>query len=138
MASIGYCGSSFRPIMACSPCNQRCEAASAALVSGYACASSMPLRKLRPYRVRARRLHGYRPKSAYGKDRHFLSERILLANLLQSSRSTLSRGSLLSFLAFKEGMLGETIASLPGFGMAPEGQLSYSSGLHICTGRTPP
>src|SRR5678809_1351991 len=32
----------------------------------------------------------------------------------------------------------ETIASLPGFGMAPEGHLSYSSGLHICTGRTQP
>ena len=48
MASLGYCGSSFRSIMACFPCNQLCAAASAAaLVSGYSCASSMPLRKLR-------------------------------------------------------------------------------------------
>jgi hypothetical protein len=36
--------------------------------------------------------------------------RILLANLLQSSRSTFSRGSLLSFFAFKEGMLGTPIS----------------------------
>src|SRR5438132_37903 len=71
-----------------------------------------------------------------------INGRILLANLLQSSRSTLSRGSFLSFLAFKEGMLStlisETIASLPGFGMAPEGHLSYSFGPNIRTGRTKP
>jgi len=41
--------------------------------------------------------------------------RILLANLLQSSRSTFSRGSLLSFLAFKEGMLGTPISVLGGW-----------------------
>ena len=35
-----------------------------------------------------------------------LSARILLVNLLQSSRSTFSRGSFPSFFAFKEGMLG--------------------------------
>ena len=32
----------------------------------------------------------------------------------------------------------ETIASLPGFGMAPEGYLSYSSGPNIRAGRTKP
>jgi hypothetical protein len=32
----------------------------------------------------------------------------------------------------------ETIASLPGFGMAPEGHLSYSSGPNIRPGRTQP
>src|SRR5215472_10403481 len=32
----------------------------------------------------------------------------------------------------------ETIASLPGFGMAPEGHLSYSAGLNIRARRTPP
>src|SRR5438552_14827216 len=32
----------------------------------------------------------------------------------------------------------ETIASLPGFGMAPEGHLSYSFGPNIRTGRTKP
>jgi hypothetical protein len=41
--------------------------------------------------------------------------RILLANLLQSSRSTLSRGSFLSFLAFKEGMLSTPISILGGW-----------------------
>src|SRR5437763_16766450 len=40
---------------------------------------------------------------------------ILLANLLQSSRSTLSRGSFLSFLAFKEGMLSTPISVLGGW-----------------------
>ena len=40
--------------------------------------------------------------------------RILLANLLQSSRSTFSWGSLLSFFAFKEGMLGTPISVLGG------------------------
>src|SRR5215831_13163479 len=34
--------------------------------------------------------------------------------------------------------LFETIASLPGFGMAPEGHLSYSAGLNIRARRTPP
>src|SRR6266568_4794550 len=43
------------------------------------------------------------------------NERILLANLLQSSRSTLSRGSFLSFLAFKEGMLSTPISVLGGW-----------------------
>jgi hypothetical protein len=38
-----------------------------------------------------------------------------LANLLQSSRSTLSRGSFLSFLAFKEGMLSTPISVLGGW-----------------------
>jgi hypothetical protein len=38
--------------------------------------------------------------------------RILLANLLQSSRSTFSRGSLLNFFAFKEGMLSTPISVL--------------------------
>src|SRR5258705_3000226 len=32
----------------------------------------------------------------------------------------------------------ETIASLPGFGMAPEGHLSYSAGPNIRAGRTKP
>jgi hypothetical protein len=35
-----------------------------------------------------------------------------LANLLQRSRSTFSRGSFLSFFAFKEGMLGTPISVL--------------------------
>ena len=41
--------------------------------------------------------------------------RILLANLLQSSRSTFSPGSLLSFFAFNEGMLDTQIAALGGW-----------------------
>ena len=41
--------------------------------------------------------------------------RILLVNPLQSSRSTLSRGSFLSFLAFKEGMLSTPISVLGGW-----------------------
>src|SRR5262245_12942351 len=36
--------------------------------------------------------------------------RILLANLLQSSRSTFSQGNLLRFFAFKEGMVGTSIS----------------------------
>src|SRR5436309_12531993 len=40
---------------------------------------------------------------------------ILLANLLQSSKRTFSRGSFLSFLAFKEGMLGTPISVLGGW-----------------------
>jgi hypothetical protein len=40
---------------------------------------------------------------------------ILLANLLQSSRSTFSWGSFLSFFAFKEGMLGTPISVLGGW-----------------------
>src|SRR6266516_2979011 len=43
------------------------------------------------------------------------NHRILLANLLQSSRSTLSRGSFLTFLAFKEGMLSTLISVLGGW-----------------------
>jgi hypothetical protein len=41
--------------------------------------------------------------------------RILLANPLQSSRSTFSRGSFLSFFAFQEGMLGTPISLLGGW-----------------------
>src|SRR5262249_45117168 len=41
--------------------------------------------------------------------------RILLANLHQSSRSTLSWGSFLNFFAFKEGMLGTPISVLGGW-----------------------
>jgi hypothetical protein len=41
--------------------------------------------------------------------------RILLANLLQRSRSTFSRGNLRSFFAFKEGMLGTLILVLGGW-----------------------
>src|SRR5437867_6076990 len=41
--------------------------------------------------------------------------RILLANLLQSSKSTFSRGSFLSFFAFKEGMLGTPISVFGGW-----------------------
>jgi hypothetical protein len=37
-----------------------------------------------------------------------------LVNPLQSSRSTFSRGSLFSFCAFKEGMLGTPISVLGG------------------------
>ena len=59
-----------------------------------------------------------------------LSARILLVNLLQSSRSTFSWGSFLSFFAFKEGMLGTPISVLGGWPtvsarylhMMPEGQ----------------
>ena len=40
--------------------------------------------------------------------------RILLANPLQSSKSTFSRGRFLSFFAFKEGMLGTPISELGG------------------------
>src|SRR5438093_13196443 len=43
------------------------------------------------------------------------NEGILLANLLQSSKRTFSRGSFLSFLAFKEGMLGTPISVLGGW-----------------------
>ena len=42
-------------------------------------------------------------------------DRILLANLHQSSRSTLSWGSFLNFFAFKEGMLGTPISVLGGW-----------------------
>ena len=41
--------------------------------------------------------------------------RIVLPNLLQRSRSTFSRGKLLSFFAFKEGMLGTLISILGGW-----------------------
>src|SRR5215470_857869 len=40
---------------------------------------------------------------------------ILLANLLQSSRSTFSRGSCLSFFAFQEGILSTPISALRGW-----------------------
>ena len=39
---------------------------------------------------------------------------ILLVNPLQSSKSTFSRGSLLSLFAFKEGKLGTPISALGG------------------------
>src|SRR5262249_5038539 len=42
-------------------------------------------------------------------------ERILLPNLLQSSRSTLSWGSFLRYFAFKEGRLGTPISVLGGW-----------------------
>src|SRR5262249_23703976 len=41
--------------------------------------------------------------------------RILLANLLQSSRSTFSYGSVLNFFAFNEGMLDTQISALGGW-----------------------
>jgi hypothetical protein len=41
--------------------------------------------------------------------------RILLANLLQSSRSTFSWGSFPSFFAFQEGMLDTHISALGGW-----------------------
>ena len=41
--------------------------------------------------------------------------RILLANLLQRSRSTFSWGSFLSFFAFQEGMLGTQISACEGW-----------------------
>jgi hypothetical protein len=44
-----------------------------------------------------------------------LNERILLANLLQSSRSTFSRGNFLSFFAFQEGMLDTQISARGGW-----------------------
>src|SRR5215471_2568016 len=37
----------------------------------------------------------------------------------------------------KNGYKTETIASLPGFGMAPEGHLAYSAGLNMRARRTP-
>src|SRR2546423_2271631 len=57
------------------------------------------------------------------------NERILLVNLLQSSRSTLSRGSFLSFLAFKEGMLSTPISVLGGWPTVSEGFLRQHSSL---------
>jgi hypothetical protein len=44
--------------------------------------------------------------------RYTVNARILLANLLQSSRSTFSRGSFPSFFAFKEGMWDPQISAL--------------------------
>jgi hypothetical protein len=43
------------------------------------------------------------------------NRRILLANLLQSSRSTFSRGSFFNFFAFKEGMFDTPISALGGW-----------------------
>jgi hypothetical protein len=43
------------------------------------------------------------------------NRRILLANLLQSSRSTFSRGSFPSFFAFQEGMMDTHISALGGW-----------------------
>lgn len=46
----------------------------------------------------------------------FVSQKgILLANLLQGSRSTFSRGSFLSFFAFQEGMWDTQISVLGGW-----------------------
>ncbi len=53
------------------------------------------------------------PQRAYLACRN--NGRILLANLLQSSRRTFPRGSLRSFFAFKEGMLGTSISVLEGW-----------------------
>jgi hypothetical protein len=58
-----------------------------------------------------------------GAFRHFwrhslgvsFKDRILLANLLQRSRSTCSWGSFLSFFAFKEGILDTQISALGGW-----------------------
>ena len=49
------------------------------------------------------------------RHRRTINARILLANLLQSSRSTFSWGSFLSFFAFKEGMLDTQISALGGW-----------------------
>src|SRR5215475_14853131 len=45
--------------------------------------------------------------------------RILLVNLLQSSRSTFSRGSFLSFFAFQEGMRDRQTSALLGSPTVP-------------------
>jgi hypothetical protein len=60
-----------------------------------------------------------------------LNERILLANLLQSSRSTLSRGSFLSFFAFKEGMLDTQISALGGWPTVSERFLRVSTTIYV-------
>jgi hypothetical protein len=57
--------------------------------------------------------------------------RILLANLLQSSRSTFSRGSILSFFAFKEGMLGTPISVLGGWPTVSARFLHTAVGIQI-------
>src|SRR2546428_134896 len=73
-----------------------------------------------------------RPRTAYN-----FNTRILLANLLQSSRSTLSRGSFLSFLAFKEGMLSTPISVLGGWptvsmlGLGHKGQVHAERGFRF-------
>src|SRR5215831_3076084 len=54
-------------------------------------------------------------------------EGILLANLHQSSRSTLSWGSFLNFFAFKEGMLGTPISILGGWPTVSGGFLTPPS-----------
>ena len=60
--------------------------------------------------------------------------RILLANLLQSSRSTFSWGSFLSFFAFKEGMLGTPISVLGGREQYPPVFLTCLQTIHVCYG----
>src|SRR5215470_17370468 len=60
----------------------------------------------------------YRPKWNINMEGCFLVTkigRILLANLHQSSRSTLSWGSFLNFFAFKEDMLSTLISVLGGW-----------------------
>src|SRR4029450_9119395 len=59
--------------------------------------------------------------------------RILLAKLLQSSRSTFSWGSFLSFFAFKEGILDTQISALGGWPTV-SGRLvcTRRAGLHQC------
>jgi hypothetical protein len=55
-------------------------------------------------------VHACGARSEYDKN----NARILLANLLQRSRSTFSGGSFLSFFAFKEGILDTQISALGG------------------------
>jgi hypothetical protein len=59
-----------------------------------------------------------------------------LANLLQSSRSTLSRGSFLSFFAFKEGILDTQISALGGWPTVSGGFSRQVGRLRSC--RRPP
>src|SRR5262249_55525831 len=51
---------------------------------------------------------------------------ILLANLLQSSKSTFSWGSFLSFFAFQEGILDTHISALGGWPTVSGGFLRHS------------
>src|SRR5262249_29034002 len=56
------------------------------------------------------RCHGWHPIALHRQK----NERILLVNLLQSSRSTFPWGSFLSFFAFQEDMLSTPISALGG------------------------
>jgi len=60
------------------------------------------------------RMDCYATAAVAALERYATIARILLVILLQSSRSTFSRGSLLSFFAFKESMLGTPISVLGG------------------------